>query len=406
MLTYEDALARILRGTPAPRVASVPLDDALGLTLARSIRAPVDLPRFDNSAVDGYAIRIMDGPSQPDETPSASWRVIGAAEAGRPFRGTLRAGQAVRILTGAQVPRGAEAILMQEQAQRQGDRLIARQPSRPGQHIRRRGEDLRRGVLVLAAGTTLRPQELGLLAAMGYRAAPVYPRPTVAVLATGDELQAPGSRLKPGGIYESNSYLLTALIRCAGARAIRLGLVRDVPHSLERAMRRGLRADVLIVSGGVSVGDKDFVRRVARRCGVRQRFWQVSIKPGMPVFFGRCQRTMVFGLPGNPVSAFVTFEEFVTPALHRLMGRPWRDRYVTVATLAQELRPSMSRRTHFIRVRVGSDNGQPIAQPLGGQGSHQLRSLAEADGWIRVTADEGPFAAGTTVMVKQSEGSV
>jgi len=396
MLTYEDALARILRSTPAPRMASVPLDDALGLTLARSIRAPADLPRFDNSAVDGYAIRN-------NETPSQSWRVIGAAEAGRPFRGTLRVGQAVRILTGAQVPRGAEAILMQEQAERRGDRLIARQPTRPGQHIRRRGEDLRRGALVLDAGIMLRPQELGLLAAMGYRAAPAYPRPTVAVLTTGDELQAPGSRLKPGGIYESNSYLLTALIRQAGARAIRLGSVRDVPRSLERAMRRGLRADVLIVSGGVSVGDKDFVRRVARRCGVRQRFWQVSIKPGMPLFFGRCRRTMVFGLPGNPVSVFVTFEEFVKPALHRLMRRPWRDRYVTPAALAEELRPSTSRRTHFIRVRVGSDNGRAIAKPLGGQGSHQLRSLAEADGWIRVTSDDGPFAAGTTVMMKQPE---
>ncbi len=404
MLTYEEALQHILGGTPTPRPSTVRLDDALGLVLADAIISPLDLPRFDNSAVDGYAIRSPDVQPGANGTSVASLRVIGASEAGRPFRGMVGEGEAIRILTGAQVPQGADTVIMQEHVERRSDRLIVQRRPEPGQHIRRCGEDLRRGAQVLATGTLLRPQEIGLLAALGYRAVPVFPRPTVAVLATGDELQAPGTLLRPGRIYESNSYLLSALIRRAGARAIRLGVVRDVRRLLRAKISRGLAADVLIVSGGVSVGDKDFVRQVARRCGVRQIFWQVSIKPGMPVFFGRRRRTVVFGLPGNPVSAFVTFEEFVKPALYRLMGRRWQDGYATPATLATDLTLSMARRTHFLRVRCGFENGQRVAQPLNGQGSHQLHSLTEADGWIRVTADQGPLVAGTTVMMKSSEG--
>ena len=309
----------------------------------------------------------------------------------------------MRILTGARVPQGAGAVIMQEHAVRKNDWLFIERAPRPGQHIRRQGEDLRRGERVLKPGTRLRPQELGLLAALGRRTVRVYRRPTVAILSTGDELQRPGTRLRPGCIYESNGMLVEALVRQAGGTAKRLGVVRDAGTALRAAVWRGLSADVLVMTGGVSVGDKDGVRQAARQAGVRQLFWKVNIKPGMPLFAGRSRRTLVFGLPGNPVSVFVTFEEFVKPALRRLMGQAWEDGYTATATLASDLRVSATRRTQFIRVFCTGENGSTMVAPLEGQGSHHLRSLVEADGWIRVVSDGRVQPAGTTVSLKRSE---
>ena len=399
MLTYEDALQRIVKAAPAPRPARVALEDALGLTLARPIISRGDLPRFDNTAVDGYALRDC---SQP-EANGVRVRVVGCAAAGRPYRRRIGPGESVRVLTGGVIPRGAGCVVMQEQVTRQGDEIMVERWPAPGQHIRRKGEDCGRGARVLDAGRRLRAQELGLLASLGYRKVPVYPRPTVAILATGDEIRPPGSALKPGQIYESNGAMLSALVQQAGASVIRLGQVRDALRPLMAKIRKGLACDLLLISGGVSVGEKDFVRRAARRCGIHPIFWRVNIKPGMPLFLGACGRTLVFGLPGNPVSVFVTFEEFVKPALVRLMGRPWHDGYTTPATLAQDLTASATRRTHFVRVRCHGENGHVDVEPLDGQGSHRLLSLAEADGWIRVVSNEGPWPAGTPVLVKRAE---
>ena len=426
MLTYEEALQHILQATPAPRTAQVKLQGALGLVLAQPIIARSDLPGFDNSAVDGYAVRSTDH----EQGSPMVLHVDGQSSAGRPYRDVMRAGQAVRIFTGAAVPSGAEAVVMQEHVKRQGGRLIIPPPvaspkatprseaegaalrqatgggtinswPTPGQHIRRQGEDLHRGTEVLAAGTRLRPQHLGLLAALGRARVSVHPPPTMAILTTGDELQPAGARLKAGQIYESNGLLLGALAQQTGARAANLGQARDTIDSLMQKLRRGLACDLLVIAGGVSVGEKDLVRTAARRCGVRELFWRVNIKPGMPLFVGRRRRTLIFGLPGNPVSVFVTFEEFVKPALHRLMGRPWVDGYTTPAVLADALRVSTTRQTHFLRVRCAADGGQLVAYPTNGQGSHQLHSLAQADGWIRMAADQGPWPAGTPVLVKQ-----
>ena len=400
MLTYEQALKRILEHSPSPRAAHVSLREALGLVLAQRITAPLDLPPFDNSAVDGYAVCVPNEGGAPSTTIPISFAVVGCASAGSPYRGAVRPGEAVRILTGAMVPPGTDGIVMQEQVNRDGDRvLLERWPDR-GRHIRRRGEDLRRGARVLEAGTRLRPQEIGLLAALGYRRVPVYLPPSIAILTTGDELQQPGARLKPGHIYESNGALLAALVTHEGARAVRLARVRDVFQPLVARIRRGLRHDVLLVAGGVSVGEKDLVRAALKACGVKEVFWQVNIKPGMPLVFGTRGRTLVFGLPGNPVSVFVTFEEFVKPALCRLMGQRWRDGYAEPAVLVADLQVSATRRTHFLRVRCSAHN-QLVAEPLNGQASHQLRSLVEAEGWIRVISNEGPWPAGTQVLVKR-----
>ncbi len=401
MLTYEDALQRILEAAPAPRSALVPLADALGCVLSKGVTSPLDLPPFDQAAVDGYAVRRPDGDGHPPHNGGpVALPVVGCASAGSPYRRSVQAGEAVRILTGAVVPRGADCVLMQEQVQRHGGRIIFANWPEAGRNIRRRGEDLRRGDQALDAGTRLRPHEIALLAALGHATVRVYRPPAVAILTTGDELQPAGRRLKPGRIYDSNGILLEALVRQAGARVIRLGVARDEMRSLVEKISWGLRHDVLLVAGGVSVGDKDFVRAAARRCGVREVFWQVNIKPGMPLWFGRRGRTCLFGLPGNPVSVFVTFEEFVKPALYRLMGRAWEDPYAVPAALASDLHLSPTRRTHFVRVRCDARR-QRVAEPLTGQASHRLRSLVEADGWIRVTAEAGPWPAGTPVLVKE-----
>ncbi|MBI4354311.1 MAG: molybdopterin molybdotransferase MoeA [Candidatus Omnitrophica bacterium] len=393
MLTYEQALERLVSAIPSPRLTSAPLDQALGLVLAKPIVAPLDLPRFDNSAVDGYALNVSDT-SQVSDT--STLRVIGQSEAGRPFSGVVREGEAIRIFTGAQVPQGANAVVMQEDVGRSDHTIRAHREVRVGQHIRRQGEDLRQGAEALPAGTRLRPQELGLLASLGYRRVSVYQPPTAAILSTGDELRLPGSRLKSGQLYESNSVVLQGLVRRLGARPIRLGCVRDTLGAAVRAIRRSLTADLLLISGGVSVGEKDFVRQAAMRCGVQSLLWQVDIKPGMPLFVGRRRRTLVFGLPGNPVSVFVTFEEFVKPVIARLMGRPWHDGYVTPATLANDVTVSPTRRTHFVRVRCVRQESHLSVEPVhpapwGG---------VQAEGWIRLDATQGPWRAGTQVLVK------
>jgi len=399
MLTSEEALALIQAQMPQPQVMRRPLEEALGLILARPVAARCDLPRFDNSAVDGYAVAVA--PTVMSSPATATFKIVGASEAGRPFRGRIKCGEAVRILTGAAIPRGADAVIMQEQVTCNGQCVTVSQAPVLGQHIRRQREEIQRGEVALQAGTVLCPREIGWLAALGHREVPVYRRPVVGILITGDELRAPGSRLGAGEIYESNGALLSALVRQNRAEDRRLGIVIDKPAPLAAAIRRGVTSDLLLISGGVSVGDRDFVRAACVACGVREIFWRVDIKPGMPLFFGKRGRTLVFGLPGNPVSVFVTFEAFVKPALHLLMGMTWCDEYSTPAVLDGPLHVSKNRRTHFIRIKckTGAD-GVLRVRPSAGQGSHHLRSLAEADGWLRVNSDAIP-QIGDIVKIKQ-----
>lgn len=393
MLTYNGALARILRATPAPRPARIPLAEALGLLLARPVIARVHLPGFDNTAVDGYAL---------GDTARSAFNVVGTAVAGRPWRGRLRPGDAARVLTGARLPRGTRAVAMQERTTFRGGELVLTEPVTLGRNIRRRGEDVVRGASVLPAGTAIRAHELGLLAALGESSVRVWPRPKVSAVACGDELVQPGRRLRAGQIFEANGTLLSGLVRESGAELAGCAVVADRMEVLERAIRAGLAgSDVLVMCGGVSVGDRDFVKTAVARCGVTKVFWRVSIKPGMPLFFGTKGRTLVFGLPGNPVSVFVTWNEFVRPALDRLLGRPGGDPYRIPAVLGAPLTVSRGRRTHFVRITCLKRDGRIIATPVAAQGSHHLGSLAHADGWIRVDSSRGPLASGTVVEIRQ-----
>ncbi len=392
MLGLEAARRLILRAAHALGRERIAVSAARGRVLARPVRSQLDLPGFDQSAVDGYALGSV---------ARTNFTLIGRAEAGRPFGGRLRKAAAIRILTGAPVPPGTAAVVMQERTRAAGSIVLVEATVAGGANIRRRGEDVRKGQAVLPAGTVVGPREIGLLGALGEGAVTVFRRPTVSILATGTELRRAGDRLPPGGLYDANGPLVEALVAETGAVATKSRIVRDDEASLIRAIKNGLHSDVLILCGGVSVGDKDLVRAAAKQCGVKEIFWRVNIKPGMPLYFGRRGKTLVFGLPGNPVSVYVTFREFVMPALDRLAGRPWRDGFTDRVTLTEPLQPSRHRRVHFVRVRrdpAGSANN--LVRPLSGQGSHQIHSLVRADGWVRVESRPGGWPKGAAVAAR------
>jgi molybdopterin molybdotransferase len=386
-LAIGDALDLVLSRVRPLAGESVPIGAAAGRVLAEPAAALVDLPPFDSSAMDGYAVRADDTPGQ--------LRVVGHSAAGTPFGGALSAGEAVGISTGAEVPRGADAVVPVELVREQGE-LIETDAVAVGAHIRGRGGDVSAGELVAAAGVRLGAPEVGALAAAGLAEVVCVRRPTVAVLATGSELRAPGEPLAPGEIYESNSTLLAAQLESAGAVVEALPAVADDPPETRAALARGLDFDLLLTSGGVSVGPHDLVRGLLAELGVDEVFWQVAVRPGKPVAFGVRGSTLVFGLPGNPVSSLVGFELFVRPALDALQGlADPRPRYLP-GRLASSVRRNGGR-DELLRARARVDAESVLLEPLGGQESHMIVRSAAADALVLVERGEGELPAGTPV---------
>jgi molybdopterin molybdotransferase len=385
MLSVEEALERILAAIPILGSEQVALPAALGRVLAEPIVAGRDLPPWDNSSMDGYALRAADA---VEATPShpARLTLVGEIPAGSVAARALRAGEAYRILTGAPMPPGADAVIPQEDVRLEGGQLIVPRPVRRGDFVRPRGEDLRSGDPVLAAGAELGPAALGVLAALGRPMVRVYQQPRVAILSTGDELVDLDTSPGPGQIPNSNSYTLAAQVRETGGVPVDLGIARDTREHLEARFRAGLGADVLVSSAGVSVGDRDFVREVMEKLGAELDFWKVSMRPGKPLTFGRIGGRPFFGLPGNPVSSMVTFELFVRPALRRLGGYPqlFRPR---VRARAVEPLPNPGIRRGYLRVRLAGSAAEPTVRPTGEQGSGILRSMLLADGLAVVPPD-------------------
>jgi len=320
MLSPSEARAEILRRVPAPAPAAgeaVPLAEAAGRVLARPVVSDVDLPPFEKSMMDGFALRAADAPRAGE----ARLRVVGESRAGRGFDGELSPGTCVEIYTGAELPRGADAVLMVEHARREGDVLVLDRPVAPGQHVSPQGEILRVGREVLGPGRRLSPADVAVLAAVGCEPVTVFPRPRVAVLTTGDELVPPSARPGPGQIREGNTLYLAAACRGLGCAVHAAGIAPDEPAALARALSAALEAgDALITTGGVSVGRYDLVGAALESLGVEPVLHKVAIKPGKPIWFGLLGAKPVFGLPGNPVSALLGFEVFVRPALSRLEG--------------------------------------------------------------------------------------
>ncbi|HVM30476.1 MAG TPA: gephyrin-like molybdotransferase Glp [Candidatus Limnocylindrales bacterium] len=410
LLSLEDALARMLDGVePLPVISQPPLA-AMGLILAEPLVARHTLPPWDNSAMDGFAVRAIDVASA-EPVAGVRLTVVGEAAAGHPPTAAVGAGTAVRILTGAPMPSGADAVVPVEDTDVDPglvdlpQTVEIRRAVPTGAHVRSRGSDVMAGTTLLRSGCTIGPAEAAIAAAGGHAALPVHRRPRVAVLATGDELAEPGSELEESQIPDSNSTGLLAQAMAVGAEAIALGISRDRLPDVVAALRRGMeRADVVVVSGGVSVGAHDVVKEAFSELG-RLELWRVAVQPGKPLAFARAGRdgegppAVLFGLPGNPVSSFVTFELFVRPVLARLAGHLSTPARETVsARLAEPVTKSPGRRA-FLRVRLTAAAGEWHASLAGGQGSHVLSALAAADGLAVVPEDVAGLPAGASVEV-------
>ncbi len=388
LLTVEEALACILEHARRLAPETVPLESAAGRILAEPARALVDLPPFPSSAMDGYAVRAED-------TPGVLPVAVRVA-AGHPAAGPLAHGSAAAIATGGVVPDGADAIVPIENAvERDGQVEVAERPE-IGAHVRARGGDVRAGDVVADAGGRLGAVQIGALAAAGVAEVSSARRPRVAVLATGSELRSPGDPLAPGEIYESNRQMIAAALRRTGAEIDLLPAVADDDSSHRDALERGLTADVLVTSGGVSVGPHDLVRRIESELGVEELFWGVAIKPGKPLSFGVRGDTLVFGLPGNPVSSLVGSFVFVAPALLALQGAaepgPVYDAGRTSAALRRN-----PHRDEFVRARKTLDDTGAVLAAVSGQESHMVARAASADVLVHVPRGQGEIAAGKTV---------
>ena len=392
MPSFEEARSTILNAVSPLPTERVMLLDAPGRVLAEDITASADLPLWDNSAMDGYAIKSADCRE------TVTLAVTEFIPAGGIAASAVEAGTAMKIMTGAPMPQGGDAVVPFEETEEGENWVKISGPVKKGQHIRFRGEDVREGEVVLAAGTVLRTPEISMLATFGRVLVPVFRRARVAILSTGDELVEPGETLLPGKIINSNALALAAALKEIGADPIILGIARDNRESHREKIRAGLAADALITSAGVSAGDRDFVREVLAELGVEQLFWKIDIKPGRPTAFGMKGHIPVFSLPGNPVSTMITFEELARPALLKMMGHRRVLKPFVTAVLAEEVRKKAGR-LHFLRVRVEKEEGRYIARTSGGQDTGILRTLVRANALAFLPPDIAIFPAGSEVQV-------
>jgi molybdopterin molybdotransferase len=389
LLTFEEAQRLILeraRPLPAERVR---LEDAAGRVLAATATALVDLPPFPSSAMDGYAVRALDTPGVLP--------VVARIAAGRPAPRELRPGEAMAIATGGVVPDGADAVIPIEYVVEHDNGVEIPEPVPPGDNVRPRGGDLRAGDAVVERGRVLGPAQLGALAAAGVAEVACGPRPRASVVTTGTELRSPGEELGPGEVYEANGLILAAQLRSAGALPERLAVVADDEEAHREALGRALESEVLVTSGGVSVGPHDLVRRIEAELGVEEVFWRVAVKPGKPVSFGVRGRTLVFGLPGNPVSSLVGFELFVRPALLALQGHADPLPRFEPGRLAAAAKRNDAR-DQLVRARSrGGEDGAVLLEPLAGQESHMIARAASANALVLLPRGEGELPAGAPV---------
>jgi molybdopterin molybdotransferase len=395
MISVRDAQTHILDRITSPAPPELlPLAAALGRVLAEDVRSEMDVPPTANSAVDGYAVAAADIPASG----TRALDVVGELAAGSVFGGALERNQALRIMTGAPMPAGADTVYLQEFVERAGDRVIVG-PMTAGANVRQRGEDVRAGAAVLSAGTVLRPQEIGVAASLGLAQLLVRQKPRVAILSTGDEVAEPGTARKPGQIFDSNRFSLRGLVEAAGALAIDDGIVPDQFDELHaRLLRAAEHADVVLTSGGVSVGDYDLVKSVLQQAGGID-FWQVAMQPGRPLAAGSIGRAHFFGLPGNPVASMLTFHLFVRPALWKLAGR--RELFVQPfhATTVEPLSKKAGRR-EFKRGILSWAKDRWEVRTTGPQGSGILTSMTAANCFIVIEEERGDVEAGDTVWVE------
>jgi molybdopterin molybdotransferase len=401
---YDPDALHVTKAREAMRACIAPISDAeslavresLGRILAQEVVPAINVPAHDNSAMDGYAVRFADL--------DRPLREIGTALAGKPFAGALGVGECVRIMTGAVLPAGADTVVIQEIVKKDGERILVPPGQKRAQNVRYAGEDLKVGVPVLAHGKYLRPAELGLIASLGIGEVRVKRRLRVAFFATGDELASIGTKLKEGEVYDSNRYTLHGMLSQLGVDITDLGVVRDKPDELEKAFREAAaQADAVITTGGVSVGEADFVRQLMARLG-EVLFWKIAMRPGRPMAFGKIGGSYLFGLPGNPVAVMVTFYQFVRDALWHLAGR--KDDYAVplLNAVAAERMRKVPGRTEYQRGILFAEKGAWKVKTTGQQGSGVLRSMSEANCFVVLEHERGTVEAGEQVSVQLFEG--
>lgn len=402
-LSVEAAMLRIHDAVqPVIGVERCAIRDALDRISAEDIRSPTEVPSHDNSAMDGYAVRFQDLPREGLRELS----LAGSSFAGHPYLGTLGEGECLRIMTGAVMPLGADTVIMQEHVERDDDRVRIGVGHKAGDNVRRAGEDIRVGDLVIAAGKRLLPAELGVLASLGIGEVSVRRKLRVAFFSTGDELRAVGEPLRAGDIYDSNRYTLYATLKRLGVESIDLGVVRDDRSALRRILGDAASiADAVITSGGVSVGEADYVKDILEEIG-EVRFWKIAIKPGRPLAFGHIGRAAFFGLPGNPVSVLATYYQFVQPALRRMMGQE----QIPPVRVAVRCESRLKKRAGRLELQRGiltqDSNGELRVHTTGLQGSHVLTSMSKANCFIILPVESTGVEPGEWVEIAPFEGLV
>jgi molybdopterin molybdotransferase len=397
LVPVEEARERILSQIKPLQPLELPLQEAEGCVLADDVVAPTDIPDFASSAMDGFAVRSNDVAGATPDAPVVL-RIVGRAPIGRPPEATVGGGEAIRIATGAPIPAGADTIVPIENCELDADTVRILVPSPEGKHIRPAGEDVKGGETILRAGRRIGAPELGLLATAGFSHPLVHPRPRVVVLSTGDELIPPGQVPEFGQVRDSNAYLLFGALREAGAVPVMAGIVRDEVDDLREAVFSHLvQADAFVSSGGVSVGERDVVKAAFFRRG-EMDFYKVAMQPGMPQGFGHVEGKPFFGLPGNPVSVFVSFEVFIRPALRKMMGRRQLLRPEVTATLDADITGPVGK-TQFARVRVRRTKEGWVATPTGPRGSNLIATVTRANGLAIVPPGVGTAPAGSEVTV-------
>jgi molybdopterin molybdotransferase len=398
MISVEDALKLILSTTPILGMEKVDIITALGRVIGENIYSPSDIPPFDNSAMDGYAVKSEDTKGASKNHP-AVLTVIEDLPAGYVAKGKIKKGEAIRIMTGAPLPQGVDSVVMVEETEASGDKVKIFNEAEINQHIRKAGEDVKKGELVIPQGTVLRPAAIGMLASLRRSFVSVYQRPLVSILCTGDELVDVDGELKAGQIVSSNSYTLASQVNECGGIPLLLGIARDRKDELEQKFREGLRADVIISSAGVSVGDYDLVKGVLQDLGMEMKFWKVAMRPGQPLAFGTIGGKPTFGLPGNPVSSMVSFEQFVRPYLLKMQGHKKIFRPV-IEAIWQEGFVKKTERKYLVRCMVSKKEGTYIASSTGEQGSGILKSMVLANGLAIFPEEKEVIRAGEKVKVQ------
>jgi molybdopterin molybdotransferase len=388
---------------PVTGLETIALREALGRVLAGAVRSAIDVPAERNSAMDGFALAGRDLP----QSGSSAFEVVGTSWAGRPYDGSVAVGQCARIMTGATLPDGTDTVVMQEHVRLDGPRAVIEAGHRVGQNVRAAGEDIRRGEVALGPGAMLTPARLGVLASIGVGTVEVLCRPRVAIFSTGDELRSIGETLGPGQVYDSNRYTLHGMLSRLPVEIVDLGVVRDTREDTLRAFQAAAaRADAIITTGGVSVGEADFVTETLERHG-HIGFWKIAMKPGKPIAYGRFERALFFGLPGNPVSTMVTFYQVVRPALLALTGAVDSDPPVLLRAVCETRLRKKPGRLEFQRgVLAREANGSYVVRSTGHQGAGVLRSMSEANCFIVIPLEQGDVEPGTEVEVQPFAGLI